>query len=108
MSKKDKKKHHEEDVKHECKEKLGKKFYEKELSRLDVELVKIQEWVKYKKLKVVVIFEGRDAAGKSGVIKKITENLNPRFCRIAALGVPTDKEKNLGFSKICSKSSFSR
>ena len=77
-----------------CKEKLDKKFYEKELARLDIELVKLQEWVKYKKLKVVALFEGRDAAGKGGVIKRITESLNPRFCRIAALGVPTEKEKS--------------
>ena len=65
--------------------KLDKKFYEKELARLQVELVKLQEWVKQEGLKVVVIFEGRDAAGKGGVIKRITEKLNPRICRIAAL-----------------------
>lgn len=75
------------------KEKLDKKFYEKELAKLDVELIKFQEWIKFKKLKVVLIFEGRDAAGKGGVIKTITECLNPRFCRVVALGVPTEKEK---------------
>lgn len=90
MSKKEK----AQPKKHVCKEKLNKKFYEKELSKLDIELVKLQEWVKFKKLKVVVLFEGRDAAGKGGVIKRITESLNPRYCRIAALGVPTDKEKS--------------
>ena len=92
MSKKEKK-HKDKDKNHGCKDKLDKKFYEKELSRLDIELVKLQEWVKYKKIKVVALFEGRDAAGKGGVIKRITESLNPRYCRIAALGVPTEKEK---------------
>ncbi|KJY88127.1 polyphosphate kinase [Vibrio neptunius] len=75
------------------KSKLDKKFYEKELARLQVELVKLQEWVKQEGLKVVVLFEGRDAAGKGGVIKRITEKLNPRICRIAALPTPTEKEK---------------
>ncbi|MCG9583366.1 polyphosphate kinase 2 [Vibrio tubiashii] len=76
-----------------AKSKLDKKFYEKELQRLQIELVKLQEWVKQEGLKVVVIFEGRDAAGKGGVIKRITEKLNPRICRIAALPAPTEKEK---------------
>jgi polyphosphate kinase 2 len=73
--------------------KLKSAFYEKELERLQVELVKLQEWIKLKGLKVVVIFEGRDAAGKGGVIKRITERLNPRICRVVALGTPTEKEK---------------
>jgi len=73
--------------------KLGKKEYEEELARLYLELVKLQEWIKYKGLKVVVIFEGRDAAGKGGTIKRITESLNPRICRIVALGTPTEREK---------------
>ena len=73
--------------------KLGRKAYEKELARLQVQLVKLQEWVREKKLKVCVIFEGRDAAGKGGVIKRITEGLNPRVCRVVALGTPTDREK---------------
>jgi polyphosphate kinase 2 len=68
-------------------------FYEKELVRLQLELVKMHEWVKAKKLKVIVLFEGRDAAGKGGVITRITENLNPRICRVTALGIPTEKEK---------------
>jgi polyphosphate kinase 2 len=72
---------------------LKKAIYEEELKRLSIELVYLQEWVKKKGLKVVVIFEGRDAAGKGGVIKRITEPLNPRVCRIVALGVPTEKEK---------------
>lgn len=75
-------------------EKVDKKFYEEEISKLHVELNKLLEWIKFKKLKVVIIFEGRDAAGKGGVIKTISERLNPRFCRIVALGVPTEKEKS--------------
>lgn len=73
--------------------KIDKKGFEKELSRLQIELVKLQEWVRYKGLKVVVIFEGRDAAGKGGVIKRITESLNPRVCRVVALPAPTEREK---------------
>ncbi|PSW11031.1 polyphosphate kinase 2 [Photobacterium sanctipauli] len=73
--------------------KLSKKDYEAELVRLQIELVKLQEWIKQEGLKVVVIFEGRDAAGKGGVIKRITEKLNPRICRIVALPQPTEKEK---------------
>ncbi len=74
-------------------EKLNNKFYEKELRRLQMELVKLQEWVKADGLRVVVIFEGRDAAGKGGVIKRITERLNPRVCRVSALGTATEREK---------------
>jgi polyphosphate kinase 2 len=72
---------------------LKKNFYEKELDRLHVELVKLQEWVKANGLRVVVIFEGRDAAGKGGTIKRITETLNPRIARVVALGTPTEREK---------------
>ena len=72
--------------------KLSKSLYEKELDRLQLELVKLQEWVKAKGLKVVVIFEGRDAAGKGGVIKRITEAMNPRICRVEALPKPNDAE----------------
>jgi polyphosphate kinase 2 len=72
---------------------LKKKVYEKELRRLQIELVKLQEWVKNKGLKVVVIFEGRDAAGKGGVIKRITESLNPRIVRVVALPAPTERER---------------
>ncbi|KKP10991.1 polyphosphate kinase [Vibrio cholerae] len=72
---------------------MDKKVYERELELLQIELVKLQEWVKQEKLKLVVIFEGRDAAGKGGVIKTITEKLNPRVCRVAALPAPTEKEK---------------
>jgi polyphosphate kinase 2 len=67
--------------------------YDKELRRLQVELVKLQEWVRHKSLKVVVIFEGRDAAGKGGTIKRITQSLNPRVCRVVALATPTERER---------------
>src|SRR5512135_2473873 len=79
-----------EDVKHP---KLDTKTYNKELRRLQIELVKMHEWVKARGKRLVVIFEGRDAAGKGGTIKRITETLNPRICRVVALGVPTEKEK---------------
>jgi len=73
--------------------KLKTEFYEKEIEKLQIELVKQQEWIKEKGLRVVIIFEGRDAAGKGGIIKRITEFLNPRGCRIVALGTPSDREK---------------
>ena len=72
---------------------VKKSVYEKELFRMQLELVKMQEWVKNNGLKVVVIFEGRDAAGKGGVIKRITQHLSPRICRVAALPAPTEREK---------------
>ena len=74
--------------------KLSNKEYEKELFRLQIELVKLKEWIIHKQMKVVVIFEGRDAAGKGGVIKRITQHLNPRVARIVALGTPTEREKS--------------
>ncbi len=74
-------------------EKLRGKFYEKELARLQRELVKLQEHIQNKGLKVVVIFEGRDSAGKGGTIQRITEPLNPRIYRVVALGTPTEREK---------------
>ncbi|MEM6520390.1 MAG: polyphosphate kinase 2 [Cyanobacteria bacterium P01_D01_bin.71] len=73
--------------------KMPKKFYEKELARLQVELVKMQYWVKQTGARIVIVFEGRDAAGKGGTIKRITDSLNPRGCRIVALGTPSDREK---------------
>ncbi len=73
--------------------KIKNKIYEQELAQLQIELVKLQEWIKEKGLKVVCIFEGRDAAGKGGVIKRITQSLNPRICRVVALGTPTEREK---------------
>jgi polyphosphate kinase 2 len=78
---------------HVKREKMNKKDYEKELARLQIELVKMQEWIKAQGLKVVILFEGRDAAGKGGAIKTITMSLNPRYARIAALGTPTEREK---------------
>jgi polyphosphate kinase 2 len=74
-------------------QKMSQKAYERELARLQIELVKLQEWIKHAGLKVVVLFEGRDAAGKGGTIKRITESLNPRICRVVALGTPTEREK---------------
>ncbi len=73
---------------------ISKKLYKKELRRLQIELVKLQYWVKEKNLKVAVLFEGRDAAGKGGSIKRISECLNPRICKVVALGTPTEKEKS--------------
>ena len=75
-------------------DKIPKKVYFNELERLQGELVKMHEWIKAKGLKVVVVFEGRDAAGKGGVIKRISQSLNPRICKVVALGVPTEREKN--------------
>jgi len=73
--------------------KISNSKYEEELFKLQLELVKLQEWIKEKELKVVVVFEGRDAAGKGGVIKRITQHLNPRICRVVALPAPTEREK---------------
>ncbi len=74
--------------------KINSKVYFKELAKLQIELVKLQEWIKHENLKVVVLFEGRDAAGKGGVIKRISQSLNPRICKVVALGTPTDREKS--------------
>lgn len=76
---------------------IKKKYYKKELKRLQIELVKLQKWVKHEDLKIVVIFEGRDAAGKGGVIKRITDAVNPRICRVEALPAPTPKEESQWF-----------
>ena len=73
---------------------LKKSVYEEELARLQIELVKLQAYIKEKGLRVVVIFEGRDAAGKGGVIKRIAERTNPRIVRVVALGTPSDREKS--------------
>ena len=72
---------------------LKNKTYKKALAQLQIELVKLQAWIVHKGLQVVVVFEGRDAAGKGGVIKRITQRMNPRICRIVALGTPTEREK---------------
>ena len=82
--------------------KISKKKYNNELKELRVELVKLQEWIKQEGLKVAVLFEGRDAAGKGGVIKRITEPLNPRVCRVVALSTPTERGKeSVVFPEIC-------
>jgi polyphosphate kinase len=73
---------------------LRRKRYGKELNRLQVELCKLQDWVKYKGLRVIVVFEGRDAAGKGGTIRAITERLSPRIARLVALPAPSDREKS--------------
>lgn len=72
---------------------LERRVYFRELFRLQHELVRLQEWVQYKGLKVVVLFEGRDSAGKGGAIKRITQRLNPRVCRVAALPAPSERER---------------
>lgn len=77
----------------EVDEKLGRKTYEAELKRLHVELVKLQQWVVEKGLKVCIVFEGRDGAGKGGTIKAITERVSPRVFRVVALPAPTEREK---------------
>ena len=87
MGKKDKTK------KELSKKKLSNKIYEPELANLQIELVKLQEWIKHEGLRVVIIFEGRDAAGKGGAIKRVTQSLNPRICRVVALAAPTEREK---------------
>jgi polyphosphate kinase len=73
---------------------LSNKAYLKELARLQIELVKLQEWIRAKGLKVIVIFEGRDAAGKGGAIKRVTESMSPRIARVVALPAPTEREKS--------------
>jgi polyphosphate kinase 2 len=73
--------------------KLERRLYEKELTRLQVELVKMQYWIKHVGYRLILLFEGRDAAGKGGTIKRITEPLNPRGCRVIALGTPSDQQK---------------
>jgi len=72
---------------------IDRKVYFRELLRLQTELVKLQDWVQHEKKKVVVLFEGRDSAGKGGVIKRITQRLNPRVCRVAALPAPNERER---------------
>ncbi len=98
MSKDKKKKKHESEpssdkIKTETGSKLSRKAYEKELEKLQVELVKLQTWVKHTGARIVVVFEGRDAAGKGGVIKRITERVSPRIFRVVALPAPSDREK---------------
>ena len=105
MAKKEKKNHHH-DAEHGSESAVTKnnphassdgalpsKLYNRELEALDLELIHMQQWAQKTGARIVVVFEGRDGAGKGGVIKRIAEPLNPRFCRIAALGVPTETEK---------------
>src|SRR5262245_34458471 len=73
---------------------MKRKQYEEELERLQAELCKLQDWVKYKGLRVIIVFEGRDAAGKGGTIKAITERVSPRVFRVVALQAPSDREKS--------------
>src|ERR1700733_12393976 len=77
-------------------ETVDRRTYFRELLRLQRELIKLQDWVVHQKLKLVVLFEGRDAAGKGGVIKRITQRLNPRVCRVVALSAPTDPKRPNG------------
>jgi polyphosphate kinase len=83
-----------DDLGHNAGEKLKRKDYEKELFKLHVELVKLQEWVKRTGQKICIIFEGRDAAGKGGTIKAITARVSPRVFRVIALPAPTEREKS--------------
>src|SRR6266850_1135127 len=84
----------DKDGKKGSKKKLKRKAYEKALAKLQAELVNLQEWVKLKGLKVVIVFEGRDGAGKGGTIKAITERVSPRVFRVIALAAPTEREKS--------------
>ena len=79
---------------HDTQPKMTRKQYEKELRKLQTELCRLQEWVKLKGLRVIVVFEGRDAAGKGGTIKAITERVSPRVFRLVALPAPSDREKS--------------
>ncbi len=72
---------------------ISRREYERRLAHLHVDLVKLQHWIMHQKMRVVIVFEGRDAAGKGGTIKRITECLNPRVCRVVALPAPTDREE---------------
>ena len=80
-------------VRYQNSQRLKKKFYEDELNKVQAELVKMQYWVKATGYRIVILFEGRDAAGKGGAIKRLTEPMNPRGCRVVALGTPSDQQK---------------
>src|SRR5262245_30533242 len=82
------------DARAAAKEKLSRKDFEQELEKLEVELVKLQLWVQHEGAKIIIVFEGRDAAGKGGVIKRITERVSPRVFRVVALPAPTEREKS--------------
>src|SRR5438309_1249664 len=85
---------HEDRSKHTVQEEMGRKDYMKQLRKLQVELCKLQDWVKHKGLRVIVVFEGRDGAGKGGTIRAITERVSPRVFRVVALPAPSDREKS--------------
>ena len=76
--------------------------YDKMLGELQIKLVNMQEWVIHSGAKIAVVFEGRDAAGKGGTIKRVTENLNPRYCKIIALAEPTERKKTSGIFSVIS------
>lgn len=78
-------------------QRMKRKAYENELRKLQVKLCHLQEWIREKKLRIIILFEGRDAAGKGGTIKAITEKLSPRVFRVAALPAPSDREKTQMF-----------
>ena len=84
--------------KKEKEKKMSRKEYERELQKLEIELVKLQGWIQHEGLKIAVSFEGRDSAGKGGTIKRITRRLNPRVTRVVALGHPPGKRKANGIS----------
>ena len=94
MGKKSKEKHAVEDPAADAPQKLKNKDYERELFKLQVELVKLQDWVKHTGARIVIIFEGRDAAGKGGIIKRMMERVSPRVFRLVALPAPTEREKS--------------
>ena len=81
-------------VAHRNSQRLKKKFYEEQLSKIQAELVKMQYWIKATGYRIVILFEGRDAAGKGGAIKRLTEPMNPRGCRVVAIGTPSEQQKN--------------
>jgi polyphosphate kinase 2 (PPK2 family) len=81
---------------------MKRKDYEKELNKLHVQLCQLQEWVREKQLRVIILFEGRDAAGKGGTIKAITAKVSPRVFRVVALPAPSDREKTQMFMQRCS------
>src|SRR5262249_23002585 len=83
-----------QDTTEKTKDKLSRKEYEKELEKLQVELCVLQDWVKEEGARIVIVFEGRDAAGKGGLIRRITERVSPRVFRVVALPAPTDREKS--------------
>ena len=85
--------HNKEEKRTSRKAVLSRKDYDKELRRLQVDLVQLEEWIRHRGLRVVVLFEGRDTAGKGGVIKRMTALLNPRYVRVVALPAPTERER---------------